>query len=443
MQADLTLSGLLKMIGDLGCRRVFAKRLAARQNSKNQVYFGRGFRALNVMPYGEVASDGTEGRARFKAPVDFWWLNGEGKTSPAPGAQLILYPQYPEVRFSGFLRGSAGAPADILTSRGADRVLVFGSTDSGRVFGWAGSSSSAVVRELDALDRQGMLRKSGVFLEVPFEPLHGGRQVEVSLLEELGRIHRLGWIDAKRLRKDGTVVDCRGSNCGGFTLEAELGVAANSKAEPDYLGYEVKQHRVPDFRKPSGGGAITLMTPEPTGGLYRDQGVEAFVRAYGYSDKLGRPDRLNFGGIYRVGGRVESTGLRLRLLGWDAEKGRITDDDGGVALVDDSDVVAALWHFTGLISHWKKKHDRAVYVPSCRADQAPLRYSYGDLVRIGEGADFLRVLQAFVKGVVYYDPGIKLEHSSGTPAIKRRSQFRVRSSDVAALYESMRTVGVL
>jgi len=443
VSADFGLEVLLRILGEMGCRRVYVKRLAVNDNPKHQVYFGGGFHALNVMPYGEVLSGGVEGRARFKAAVDFWWLDEEGKPSPAPGAQLILYPQYPEVRFSGFLKGSLEAPVDIMASREARRVLVFGVTEGDRVFGWAGSSSSAVARGLDELERLGSLRATGVFQEVPLEPTRGGRQVEVALLIELGRIHRLGWIGAKRLRKDGTVVDCRGLNCGGSTLETELGVAANSKVGPDYLGYEVKQRTVANFGKPSGGGSITLMTPEPTGGLYREHGVDAFVRAYGYPDKLGKPDRLDFGGVYRAGARVDSTGLRLVLLGWDTEKGRITDDGGGVALVDDSGVVAALWHFARLISHWKKKHDRAVYVPSMRADQAPLRYCYGDLVRIGEGADLLRVLRAFASGAVYYDPGIKIEHSSGIPAIKRRSQFRVRSAAVGSLYESMRTVGVL
>ena len=193
------------------------------------------------------------------------------------------------------------------------------------------------------------------------------------MLEELGRIHRCGWIDAKRLRKDGTVVPCRGANCGGFTLEAELGVSANSLAEPDFLGFEVKQHAVSGFGRPSSGGAITLMTPEPTGGLYCEAGVEPFVRAYGYADKLGRPDRLNFGGVYRVGSRVGSTGLRMELVGWDSSRSRIADANGGITLLDEADTVAAMWHFTGLIKHWQRKHDRAVYVPSMKSDEVPMQ----------------------------------------------------------------------
>lgn len=443
MSADLILARLLAMMSDAGCRRIFTKRLAANDNSKNQVYFGGGFQALNIVPYGDVVAERAGARVRFKAPVDFWWLRSDGSTCRAPGSQLILYPQYPEVRFSGFLRGCSCAPSDVMSSRDVGRVLVFGVRDDGRVYAWAGMGTSAVAQGLDERRRLGELRASGIFEEIPLGGVMGDRELEVALLSELGRVHRLGWIAAKRLRADGTVVQCQGSNCGGSTLEAELGVAANSRAEPDLLGYEVKQHQVSDFGRPASGGAITLMTPEPTGGLYCTEGVEAFVRAYGYVDKLGRPDRINFGGSYRVGARVESTGLRLSLLGWDAASHRIVDGDGGLALVDDLGVVAAMWHFTGLIGHWRKKHDRAVYVPSMKSVELPQMYRYGDLVRLGAGADFLRVLHAFEAGIVYYDPGIKLEGCSTRPRVKRRSQFRVKSVAVGSLYESFRIVGVL
>ena len=43
------------------------------------------------------------------------------------------------------------------------------------------------------------------------------------------------------------------------------------------------------------------MTPEPTGGHYKIHGVESFIRKFGYPDKMGREDRLNFGGVHKVG----------------------------------------------------------------------------------------------------------------------------------------------
>jgi hypothetical protein len=431
------------MLRERGCRRVFAKLLAPNDNSKNQVYFGGGFHALNLIPYGEAKSTRSSRGTVFKAPVDFWWLTPEGDVCKAPGTQLILYPQYPEVRLSGFLCGCWAAPSSIMASRDEGRILVLGTCDDGRVIGWAGLGDSPVGRALAERRSLGYLRASGVFEEVPADPLVGEGILEVELLEELGRIHRLGWIAAKRLCADGTVVPCHGRNAGGNTLEAELGVASNSVVGPDFLGYEVKQHRVSNFSRPSSGGPITLMTPEPTGGVYREQGVELFVRAYGYPDKSGRPDRLNFGGVHRVGERAPATGLTLTLLGWDSNRGLIVDAEAGIALLDDTQAVAAIWHYSAMIGHWGKKHDRAVYVPSMKHPDDPPRYRYGDLVRMGEGADFLRVLKAFDAGAVYYDPGIKLEGASTRPRVKRRSQFRVRSEGVSQLYSSMRTVGVL
>jgi hypothetical protein len=59
-----------------------------------------------------------------------------------------------------------------------------------------------------------------------------------------------------------------------------------------------------------------------------------------------------------------------------------------------------------------------------------------------EGTDSLKLLAALAGGAVYYDPGIKLEHASTKPEVKRRSQFRVASKNISALYESVEVVEV-
>jgi hypothetical protein len=41
------------------------------------------------------------------------------------------------------------------------------------------------------------------------------------------------------------------------------------------------------------------------------------------------------------------------------------------------------------------------------------------------------------EGKVYYDPGIKLENASTRPHTKQRSQFRIKSVNLPALYHSM------
>jgi hypothetical protein len=49
----------------------------------------------------------------------------------------------------------------------------------------------------------------------------------------------------------------------------------------------------------------------------------------------------------------------------------------------------------------------------------------------------LRFLRAVHDGVVFYDPGIKLEFASTKPKVKRRSQFRILSGNLPCLYDKM------
>jgi hypothetical protein len=92
---------------------------------------------------------------------------------------------------------------------------------------------------------------------------------------------------------------------------------------------------------------------------------------------------------------------------------------------------------------WEVKHAKAVYVPSKRRTEPKWQYAYGHKVRLAQGTDSLRLLRAFASGALYYDPGIKLESASTDQArSKKRSQFRVASRNIAALYETVETVAV-
>ncbi len=413
-----------------GVRRLVAKRLAPNDNSKNQVYLGGGFEALNVLPFGEIYEDSSERNQILKAPLNFRWLRPDGTIGTAPNAQLILYPQYPEVRMSGFLKGARDAPNDLMTVRQAGRVMFLGIDDAGAI-------TAAVVPPDDALAQEFEAVVAGQGERVFYEIAIGVAAVDtrVKLLEQLRRIHRLGWINSKRLHGDGSLGPCEAPHCGGYTLEAELGVRPNGFSEPDYLGWEVKQHSVNNIDRPTSGGPITLMTPEPTGGFYKEAGVEAFLRKYGYADRQGREDRINFGGIYRVGVPVELTGLTLELDGYDAATGKLTDSSRGITLRDPEGHAAAVWGYTGLIKHWARKHERAVYVPSLMRAEPLRQYQYGGSVLLGQQTDFFRFLKAMAAGNVYYDPGIKLEAASTDhPRTKRRSQFRVRVKEIPNLY---------
>lgn len=427
---------LKSLFVEAGCTGLYAKPLAENDNSKNQIYFGPDFQALNLFPNTGIFPDRSPKNATFKAKLNFGWLLSTAAVADAPGAQLILYPQYPEVRFSGFLRGCRAAPSDLLTARLPGRILFLGVTADRRVLGFVVCAKSEIAVEFRDL---GLLPDLGVFVELDLPTKATLQDSRSSLLFELTRIHRLGWIDSKQLAADGSLRPCNAPQCGGFTLEAELGVPKNSEAEPDFLGWEIKQHNVTRFDR-VGVGTITLMTPEPTGGFYRESGVEAFVRKFGYEDKLNRPDRLNFGGVHRVGVRHPTTGLTMSLFGYDSVRGLITDTSGCIALSNDAGMTAASWAFSGLLAHWSRKHTKAAYVPSQYRKEPQRQYSYGNKVRLAQRTDALRLLRALAGGSVYYDPGIKLEHASSDPKVKRRSQFRIASKSIAALYETVELV---
>lgn len=258
------------------------------------------------------------------------------------------------------------------------------------------------------------------------------------LIRKLAEIHNKGWIDSKRLNSKGTCVECRSPNCGGYTLEAELQIYPNSKSAPDYLGWEVKQYNVKSFEKFKSSNPVTLMTPEPKAGYYRENGVTDFVRKYGYIDKKGRQDRLNFGGIHKFNKRCDLTGLTLKLIGFNTDTSKIEDVNGGIYLLDDNLEAAAVWKYEDLMTHWNHKHAKCVYVPSLCRKEPVQQYWYGNIIQLAEGTDFEMFLKAVVKNKIYYDPGIKIEQaSSSNPKSKKRSQFRMKTSEVLSLYYSV------
>lgn len=432
----MKLQEIVVAMRSLKATQLLFKELAPNDNSKNQVYLAGSLDILNVLPMGEVRTEVTEeGTPVLKAPLYFDWLLANNQTVNAPNAQLILYPQYPEVRFSGFLKGTRNAPNHLMTSRASGRLLFLGITESGRIVGYADDDLDL----LTELRKMPDLRQTGVFRHLPIGTADTSK---ARLLQKLAEISGAGWIPAQRLYSDGVIGPCNGTNCGGYTLEAQLGIQPNGRSEPDFEGWELKSHGVTSFDRPEV-GQLTLMTPEPTGGLYKEDGPSLFVRTFGYADKH-VPDRLNFSSPHRCGARNELTGLTLALTEFDAAKGKILDPRGAMVLVNDHGLVAAEWHYASLLKHWNRKHAQAAFVPS-RCQRTPvISYSYSDRVRLGEGTDFIRFLSAVSAGAVWYDPGIKLEGASeAKPKLKRRSQFRIRSSELNRLYAAFTEVPVL
>ncbi len=429
----MTPDQLLTTMTGLGVCRLVAKALAPNDNSKNQIYLGGDYSAIQLLPFGALREDhevaaGSK-RARMKAGLELYWITNGGDVEKAEGANLILYPKYPEVRLSGLLRGVHDpAPAEIMAPRAEGRWLFLGITGDGKILAFPASRGSPCANWAEETVAGHSITAVGVFHEFQL-PNTGRPDIMTALLGIADR----DWIASKRLDGAGNILPCNSRNCGGYTLEAELGITPNGRADPDYDGWEVKQFDVGNLASPKG-GRVTLMTPEPNGGLYVEAGPDAFLRKFGYSDRSGIVDRINFGGVHRFGIRHAITTLELALTGWDAEKGKMTRVDGGIELLDAEGGIAARWSFESLLNHWKRKHAKAVYVPSnCALD--PRRYRYGKKVIAGIGTDFPLLLAAFARGAAFYDPGIKLENASGKPVLKRRSQFRIQMKDIAALYE--------
>jgi hypothetical protein len=257
------------------------------------------------------------------------------------------------------------------------------------------------------------------------------------LISRLRAIHQKGWIDAKRLVKGGKVVECNGTNCGGLTLEAELGVEENGASEPDFLGWEIKQHKTTNYLR-HGTGPITLLTPEPDGGSYVD-GVEEFVEKYGaYTE---RENISYFQGIHHAGKEHPETRMRLEVIGFDKSANKIVDANGCVALVSHSNHIAASWSFRKMLTHWCRKHNKAAYIPAeVDRESNRLKYRFGKDIKLCRSTDPTLLLKGITSGSVYYDPGIKLDRVTGKT--HRRSQFRVNFKQVSTLYRQSEDLDV-
>src|SRR5690606_19684747 len=90
--------------------------------------------------------------AVFRADLDFCWLTEEGRLAVAPHAKMIFYPQYPEVRFSGFLKGSKDAPSTLWSKekRGTEsgRILLLGLGNGRKVIGLTLPPEAPATREI-------------------------------------------------------------------------------------------------------------------------------------------------------------------------------------------------------------------------------------------------------------------------------------------------------
>ena len=414
-----------------GAVRLLVKELAPNDNSKNQPYLASdpSLAGFSIIPAKGVTAAGRN----FRADIDMAWLDEEGHAWPAPHAKVIQYRRYPEIRLSGFLRGCAHAPGDLMQTRMPGRVLFLGVTDNG-VVAHVVAPGTPLAREAVDVIASGSTTRVAALHEFSMAL---GLTNEELLLRRLGEIHASGWLPGCRRRSDGVVIPYKAANAGGMTLEAELGVGANSVPLPDYLGWEVKGLSARDYCKPAPGKAVTVITVEPRGGYYVEHGIGSFLVRFGYPDQNGKPDRFNFGGRYSFGVPVSLTGARLLVEGYHPSTG--IEPDGRLVLIMRDGTEGAVWPFAHLLGHWTQKHARAVYVPyERRSVAAGYEYRYGPTVLLGWNSDLQRFVDAIWHEAVYYDPACKVEQASTpSPKIKRRNQFRTSLAHLDRLYESI------
>jgi len=421
---------LARHLSSLGVARAYMKALSNNDNSKNQIYLGPNFEALQLLPFGEIVQGGEGAHPNLKASVNFLWLSESGRVERAAYAQLILYPQYPEVRLSGFLKGCDSAPSEYLRPITREqrtdkdgRFLIFGITPDDRIIAYLAAPGTEIAKSIEAEFEEPFGKK--LFVDFPL-----GNQSAVSrklmLIAKLTQIVRVGWHPSQRLDAEGRVMDYEAPNAGGYTLESLFGIIPNGISEPDYLGWELKAFA---------GNRITLMTPEPDAGYYGENGAEAFIREYGHD---AGNDTIYFTGIHRANTRNGVTGLTLSTVDYDAVHDKFTGINGGLALFTDSGEAVAIWTFKRLIGHWARKHALAAYIKYEKSEiGGRLNFRYLAPAHLGEGTDFSKFMSAFIQGTVYYDPAPKLSGASTSHSrVKARSQFRINSTSLGVLYHS-------
>lgn len=426
---------LVTQLHKLGAQRIFIKPLSNNDNSKQQIYLGSDFDVIRAIPSGEIhAGSKTAKGIIFKASLDFYWVALDGQTEQAPHTQIIFYPKYPETRLSGFIRGTNReaeiTPRELMqpptsferAQRGANKRYLILGFDNQRVWAhctsWEGQLNSEVAHVLQSLE---------LATSVFYEYRHSTSKSEHKLLDKLLTLYQAGPISSCRLNSHGELIAYSAQNGAGYTLEAQFGITPNGSTDPDFMNWELKAHSR---------GVITMMTPEPTDGMYIED-LYQFLRAHG--TKI-QKDRMDFASRHNMGQLNQKSGLIMHLEGYDPDRGEIVDPNGGLTLRNQNDRLAAYWGFDKLVEHWKKKHNNTCFVAYRKHDGTPPSYHYGPLITLCKGSTLNLFLGALYHSVIYYDPGVNMKLKNEQWRAKKRNQFRVRWVDIDKLFAEITEV---
>jgi len=434
MNYSAQLKDVSRIMRSHGAHTVIFKLLANNDNSKQQIYFGSDFDILRNIPTGDIYEDGFSDRkgAIFKAKVPLSWIDLDGNVQQAKGSQFILYPKYPEVRLSGFVKGCGLAPSHLMQpptpeereqrlAGGLNRCLVFGICQD-RVLAYVSPWDSALSREAaNKIDTGESKLFTSVFYE--YSENSSKTSTRTRLIERLNDIYHMGFIRSCRLDSAGNLIPYTAQNGAGFTLESFFGITPNGRSEPDFLDWELKAHS---------SGVVTLMTPEPDMGVYLDN-IHNFLDEYATSRT---EKKINFASIHRMNEMNNKSSLTMTFTGFDHFKSEITDPKGGMVLIDQNGHIAAGWSFQKLLNHWKRKHSNTCYVNYQKEMREVPYFSFGPEVRLCTGANIKSYLLALTDSIVYYDPGINIKMIDGKWKVKKRNQFRIKWKDIPSIYDT-------
>lgn len=441
------------LLTNAGASSIWAKRLVANNNSKQQIYLAADPSDLSFLPLGDPSYTPARSQKKkagnpvIQIPVAWQWVTPNGQFD-APDAKLCYYPQYPEVRFSGFLRGCEEAPNELLseTKRGHEenRCLFLGPVKN-----TAGETFRVVALVVGAVSPAaqyvlGMETfEAGHLCPIVYQTTK--QKDEFSVLEQalaniVGRK-----ITPWRLSNDGEVVKPYiAPNAPGLTLEAELGVGENAIPGPDFDIWELKAIKQKSLERRYN-HKVTLFTPQPDVPATGRLSTVDFVLKYGHvhtRDDDGNPTSYYFtsGDIQREGEDKPGAKLELTLEGFTDAKH--FDPNGMIALYEKGTKnLAAGWSYLKLLGHWQRKHNRAAYVPYLREDKdGNTSVEFGPLITLGISTSFGLFLQSFKDGKAVYDPGDKATLVDGKWTPHARSQFRINLNDIAAIYSEVREV---
>ena len=406
-----------------GADRVVLKVLAPNDNSKNQVYIGGGEAALRDLrvdlEQAEVTGEGNRTALRVDQPTR--WMDDSGQLAPAPTNKVIFYPQYPEARMSGFARGvpRGFGGRDLLVERDEGRVMLLGLRGDEWLI-WVGRPN---LDQLEALELRDLPRNP--FREVLAGDAATSDAIWSDLLTRVTELTAGPPLPSVKLTSSGALLPTSPTapHASGYALEAALGIPVNATPGPDFRGLvELKTFT---------GGRLSLMTPEPTGGIYVDPGKTEFLTRWGVRSKNGR--KVRFNGQHRLNETKSTNPLLLTVDGWSEESPGRYDPTGALVLRDPrTGENAASWQLRDMNGQWMKKHPEALYVQYER-DSGGFRLT-GRLV-VCQGTEFRLFMLGLRAGVAFLDPGHSMDLATGS--VHARSQWRTARNGLLALYEKV------